>query len=170
MMLRHRMAFAMMAVVYCAWAEATFRHHFVGSPDLGMRFLLYSPAMACILTIAGLWLESGWVHKHDLPAGYPPYFLPLPIRVLEVAGIAFLGWRVFWLWFGWDGMLLFPAMLLLILTIWRQKPTPKQALAAEIMGRPMWGFPRVTRWTREYHERPQPEMRPVGPQIGGRKP
>lgn len=169
MMLRHRMAFACMAVIYSAWAEATLLRHFAGTPDRAMRFLLYSPAMACILTIAGLWLESGWVRKHDLPPGYPPYFLPMPIRVLEIAGIAFLGWRVFWMWFSWDGMFLFPAMMMLILTIWRQKPTPKQTLAAEITGRPMWGIPRVTRWSREYQERQRPEMRPVGPAVGGRK-
>lgn len=169
MMLRHRMAYAWMALIYSAWAEATFIRHFAGSPDRGMRFLLYSPAIACILTLSGLWLESGWARKAKLAAGYPPYFIPMPIRTLEIAGIAFLGWRTFWLWFSWDGMFLFPAMLMLTLAIWRQKPTPKQLLAAEVLGRPTWGMPRFTRWTREYRERPRPEMRPVGPAIGGRK-
>ena len=37
MMLRHRMAFACMAVIYSAWAEATLLRHFAGTPDRAMR-------------------------------------------------------------------------------------------------------------------------------------
>ena len=160
----HRLAYAFLALIYCCWASATLVRHFAGTPDLGMRFLLYSPIIACVFVLAGLLTEIAWARQHRLPWAYAPRMIPRPVRALEIAGVAFILWRSLWMWFSWDGYFYFPAACFLTLVLWRVKPSAAQWLEAEARGVDLgWGVPRVTRWTQEYLRRPAPEMRPRCP-------
>lgn len=164
----HRLAHALLALIYVSWASATLVRHFAGTPDAGMRFLLYSPIWACLFTLAGLLTEAGYARRRRLPWAYAPRQIPMPLRALEIAGVAFILWRSLWLWFSWDGYFYFPAACFLALTLWRVKPSPRQWLEAEARGEQLpWGVPRATRFTREYRLRPGPDMRPRGPAGDG---